>query len=466
MRRDVANEIVVAIAVVAVLAFAVAFGILLSVSDGDDDQTGDNTPDVVAQISPTPSIVAVPPAVDVTPEATATAQEPIISTIPVVTPTFGMTETLPAAETLEIKPTETETSDPLDNERLTPTVTEGGSSTLGNQATATPRSTDIPTETPTDEPAATLTNTATTGPTNTAVPTQTNAPTATPTDEPTATERPTATASPTLTATNTATEAPTRTAVPTLTPLPTATSTATERPTATAQATSTSVNTATFTPTATTQASVTPQPMMTSDLLPTASSQAVTPLPENTATTQADCPVPVRWRPYVIQPGNTLEVLAQASRTTVQDLQLGNCLAAEAQLLPGDLLYLPRSVPPLSPDGTPLPSGHEALTVIGCSSPSVRIASPIPGQRVPQGFAVIGTATHPDFGYYELQLRAEDERGFILVARSTQPIFNNTLGTLNTDMARSGRAVLRLIVVDVNGIVTDTTVCVVPIHLD
>jgi hypothetical protein len=181
---------------------------------------------------------------------------------------------------------------------------------------------------------------------------------------------------------------------------------------------------------------------------------------------QAECPVPSRWRPYVVQPGNTLEILAQASRTTVQDLQEGNCLAPEALLLPGDLLYLPRSVPPLSPEGTPLSNDHEALTVIGCASPSVRIASPIPGQRVPAEFTVIGTATHPDFGYYELQLRAEDERGFILVARSTQPIFNNALGRLSTEMTISGRAVLRLIVVDTNGSVTDMTTCAVPIHLD
>lgn len=55
------------------------------------------------------------------------------------------------------------------------------------------------------------------------------------------------------------------------------------------------------------------------------------------------CPPPVGWIPYVVEPGDTLSLLAQALDTTAFELAAANCLASPDALFAGQTIYLPRT---------------------------------------------------------------------------------------------------------------------------
>jgi LysM repeat protein len=84
----------------------------------------------------------------------------------------------------------------------------------------------------------------------------------------------------------------------------------------------------------------------------------VTPaLPSLTPT--PSCIYPPDWFTIVIQPGDTLEILAQQYGTSVEDLVKGNCLPASS-LPPGSFLYVPNVTPTVTftytPTRTPRPT--------------------------------------------------------------------------------------------------------------
>jgi LysM repeat protein len=170
MQRDIGNEIIVAIIVVGVLAFALTFGIILTLSNAST-----NNPNVaqgiITESSPT--------------ETEATAE--------VVTETEAAS-TVTHAETSESAPSQAP-------------ATEQASQPSTRQPDATHTASATPTLTATQRPALTNTPTHTSSPTPTYTPTSTN------------TSVPTATA--TLTATSTPTPAPSSTRTPTLTRTPT-----------------------------------------------------------------------------------------------------------------------------------------------------------------------------------------------------------------------------------------------------
>jgi LysM repeat protein len=67
--------------------------------------------------------------------------------------------------------------------------------------------------------------------------------------------------------------------------------------------------------------------------------------------TPANCPPPTNWLPYLVQPGDTLTLLAFKYNTTVDAVIQANCLLSNT-LLPGSILYLPPA-----PTATPIPCG-------------------------------------------------------------------------------------------------------------
>lgn len=182
MQRDIGNEVIVAIIVVGVLAFALTFGIILSLTNASNP----------TQIN----VVTEEPAVEtVTEEAT----EPGTSVAQAATNTDEPT----ATDTIEPSSTAVPTEEPSQ----TPTATDTATATERPTLTATRQPTDTP------EPSATLTHT----PSDTPPPTNTltHTPTATNTSSPTVTQTSTATktntpsATPTVTLTRTATRTPT-----------------------------------------------------------------------------------------------------------------------------------------------------------------------------------------------------------------------------------------------------------------
>ncbi len=56
--------------------------------------------------------------------------------------------------------------------------------------------------------------------------------------------------------------------------------------------------------------------------------------------TPPPCLWPADWRPYTVEVGDTLALLASAARSSVYLLMQGNCLAS-SDIQPGDVIYLP-----------------------------------------------------------------------------------------------------------------------------
>ena len=125
-------------------------------------------------------------------------------------------------------------------------------------------------------------------------------------------------------------------------------------PTTAATATPSASPTSAFSPTPST-ATPLPSPTATITASPTALLSA-TP----TATLPVSCPIPYGWAPYLVQSGDTLQIVAQKFGVAPSLISLGNCLMSTT-LLPGTVLYLPSTA--ASP--TPLP----APTYPACGAP-------------------------------------------------------------------------------------------------
>jgi LysM repeat protein len=80
---------------------------------------------------------------------------------------------------------------------------------------------------------------------------------------------------------------------------------------------------------------------------PTGTPAATSTLPP----TPVNCPPPLGWVPYLVQPGDTLDLLAWRYNVTAGEISAANCLLTDT-LVPGSLLYLPPS-----PPATPIPCG-------------------------------------------------------------------------------------------------------------
>ena len=158
MNRDYTNEIIAAIAAVALLAFAVTFSILLAVVDNESRAESGT---IVAVVPSEPG-TGVDTNVDAVVEPTATRT-------PRPTNTEEPTGTDEPTATRTLRPTNTE--EPTTTHTPRPTNTEEPTGTDEPTATRTPRPTNTEEPTETDEPTATRTP----RPTNTPEPTTTNA---------------------------------------------------------------------------------------------------------------------------------------------------------------------------------------------------------------------------------------------------------------------------------------------------
>lgn len=77
-------------------------------------------------------------------------------------------------------------------------------------------------------------------------------------------------------------------------------------------------------------------------LIPSVTPISLTPLAPGTGgTTGGACPPPAGWVAYVIEPGDTLGVLAEATGTTVDALVRANCLTDASRINVGQTIYLP-----------------------------------------------------------------------------------------------------------------------------
>lgn len=138
------------------------------------------------------------------------------------------------------------------------------------------------------------------------------------------------------------------TAAPTLSPIPSATS----LPARPSPSPLSGVPLATATVASPSAPAETTTPVLSQTTTPTPS-QTVRPTFTNTLPPSPTvCPSPPGWFPITIQPGDTLDSLAETYGTTTEELAAGNCLITES-LVPGTILYVPN----LPPTHTPVPCG-------------------------------------------------------------------------------------------------------------
>lgn len=427
MRRDIGNEVIVAIVAVGALALALTFAIILSLS-GRPQSTGTETlaaATAVAQQSnatSTPAIESTPgnqgtdtPTVVVTPAETIDNS----TMVPATTSDRAQPSPAPSTSTPEEVVTTSAAVASSPTQTLSAEVTEAIAS-----PTAPPTSTNVP-PSPTDKPrAATPTRITQVQPTPTRVPPTATPvpPTATPTRTPTP---PTATPQPpTLTPTRTQVlTTATFTRLPTLTPTPISTI----RP-----------------------LTSTPRPTETSGIRPTPTGTltAVVPI------ISRGCPIPLGWQSYTVLYGNTLFSIARAVGSTVAELRDANCLLNVDSLLVGDVLYLP-SLPVLpvqtSIPQTTSPDIVSALRVEGCNSPTTQIIAPAPGSRLRGLFTVTGTASVDNFQYYKIEIRPDFLPGYNFYDDYQTPVVNGVLGQVNTAQFEPGLHWVRITVVDNTG---------------
>lgn len=408
MQRDIGNEVIVAILAVAVLAFALTFGIILSLSN--------TSPDATQQ------------AVVTTESVVQGEGETEVADAPTSTPSLTRTPRPTAAATV----TATETEVPPE--------------------TDTPRPSRTPQPTATDEPTASATVTDTSTPTRTRTPrpTATTEVTETPSRTPTATQTHTLTPTPSDTYTPSATY--TRTATPTHTSSPTTTPTRRPTSTATPSDTPTITNTPTITPTPTQTLTETPTPR----IVPT-----VTPLRQIVASATPPrlasnvCIAPFGWIVYTVRPGDNLSSIARSTGTTLSELRDANCLSDLNRLVAGTQLYVP---------GPEAASGRDnnAPDPQGCTSPNTFITSPLPGERVRRVFFMTGTALSDNFSHFRIEIRADDDRDYELHSESPLAVVDDVLAVVDTTRYEPGLYWLRLSVIDEDDRVRTPT-CAIPV---
>jgi len=88
-----------------------------------------------------------------------------------------------------------------------------------------------------------------------------------------------------------------------------------------------------------------------------------------------NCTAPTGWVPYVVQSGDTLSTIAQATGATTANLVSGNCLANPDQLQAGQSIY----VPSLPASGA---AGAAVTTVAITATPVAVVATGVPASSV------------------------------------------------------------------------------------
>lgn len=160
----------------------------------------------------------------------------------------------------------------------------------------------------------------------------------------------------------------------------------TDRPKTTPTATPTLMDTATPGPTLTATTFPTATPTFT--LFPVTLTDTLTP-------TEVPCELMQDWDTYVVQPDDSLYDLAVKFQTSMETLQVGNCLTS-LDIQGGQVLY----VPPIDTFAS-----FSVAPLLGCDNPRIRITSPAAGETVTDGWEIVGVADPPDFGFYKVDIR-------------------------------------------------------------
>jgi peptidoglycan endopeptidase LytE len=192
----------------------------------------------------------------------------------------------------------------------------------------------------------------------------------------------------------------------------------------------------------------TPYPTLTPSITPFGGERTPTPVPSG-------CTIPRGWIAYTIQPGDTMFALALRFRLTVDELATGNCMTNTGTITAGQFLYVPAgsNVTPVAGGAAPSGSAGGDYSSFNCDNPAATIAQPVAGTVLRGTFAIYGTATHPSFQFYRLQISGSgtDDANFATLQVYQTQVSNGELGAVNTAAFAPGDYWLRLTVVDATG---------------
>ncbi|HEX3052259.1 MAG TPA: LysM domain-containing protein, partial [Aggregatilineaceae bacterium] len=368
-RRNRESELIVAIAAVGTLVVALTFGIILTLSSNADESANQNkTFTAIARATDTDAVSAQTEEIELTQEPEITAE----------------LETPESTETTEA----TEAALPTREATNTPRVTD--------TEVAMVLTTAAPSRLPTEEALETDRPTNTRQPSNTPKPSNTPpSPTLTPSPEP-----------------------------PTNTPRPTNTITPTKSPT---RRPSPEPPSPTWTPAAT--LTFTPYPTLTPSITPFGGERTNTP-------SAMGCAIPQGWMRYVVQPGDTMSQLSQRFNVHINALTEANCITDPNNVTAGQIVFAPPGsnvtpLPPVVGNITTVPSVAGSYPSYDCGDPSATITNPRAGTVLRGTFAVYGTAQHPNFSFYRLQISGGGTDGSEFLTLDDihpAPVINGQLG--------------------------------------
>ncbi len=203
--------------------------------------------------------------------------------------------------------------------------------------------------------------------------------------------------------------------------------------------------------------SETPAPILTPTPAPPITTSPPTIWPTATFS-PTPCQIASGWVAYTVQPGDTLFTVGLRYNITTDALRVGNCLNSDT-LFAGQVIYVPPLPPaspvPSSPPTSAIPTATPPLGYDGiCTDERSIITSPSVGATLSGVVQFYGTATHPDFQFYKLEIRQEGastSADFITFVTNYQPVVGGLLGELNTLAFSDGEYWIRLVVVDHTG---------------
>jgi hypothetical protein len=111
---------------------------------------------------------------------------------------------------------------------------------------------------------------------------------------------------------------------------------------------------------------------------------------------------------------------------------------------------VPTATPEPLPRVTPTSTGGDGI----CSTPDAHFTRPRVGEVLGGVVSFFGTATHPAFSFYKLELRQEGastSAQFVTFVTAYEPVVNGLLGQVDTRAFPNGEYWVRLVVVDSTG---------------
>jgi len=158
--------------------------------------------------------------------------------------------------------------------------------------------------------------------------------------------------------------------------------------------------------------------------------------------TVVPCSLPTGWINYTVRRGDTLLNIAKANGTTIEALQVANCLTNINNIRVGQVLYVPNQA---------AAGAATSYLAQGCTDTGTRITAPIVGQLVGGILKVEGSATSTNFAFYKLEIRPDSSTAYTLYNSYIKPVTQGVLGEIDTRIFSPGIYWLKLTLVTQSG---------------